>query len=70
MKTFVGLLLALLMGVGLAFFKPAQPVQVAAGANKPAFAASAVAAENLLDNPSIKSDDKIQPARKCGFCMG
>ena len=23
-----------------------------------------------LDNPDILSDDKIQPARKCGFCMG
>jgi len=23
-----------------------------------------------LDNPLVADDDKIMPARKCGFCMG
>jgi hypothetical protein len=23
-----------------------------------------------LDNPLVEEDDNIQPARKCGFCMG
>ena len=23
-----------------------------------------------LDNPAIAEDEKIEPARKCGFCMG
>ena len=26
--------------------------------------------DDALDNPNIIEDDKIQPARKCGFCMG
>ena len=64
MKSFAGLLLALLIGVAVAFIRPAQPVQVAASI--PAFVAKG---ENGLDNPSIKSDDNIHPARKCKFYL-
>jgi len=67
MKTFVGLLVALLLGVAVAFIKPAQPVQMAAD-NKPAFAAFDVG----LDNPNVASDPNIHPARKVrcvGVCL-
>ena len=26
--------------------------------------------DDALDNPNVADDDKIMPARKCGFCMG
>lgn len=26
--------------------------------------------DDELDNPNIAEDEKIEPARKCGFCMG
>jgi hypothetical protein len=58
MKTFAGLLLALLLGVAVAFIRPAQPVQVVDDV-KPAFTNTG------LDNPFIESDGNIHPARKC-----
>lgn len=61
MKPFVGLLLALLVGVSMAFLKPMKPVQVMDGPldgiEKTTFFG--------LDNPGVRSDDKISPARKC-----
>jgi len=54
--SFAILLFALLIGVALAFIRPAQPVQLAAA--KPVAGAG-------LDNPSITSDGNIHPARKC-----
>ena len=29
-----------------------------------------MALDDELDNPDIIEDDKIEPTRKCGFCMG
>lgn len=59
MKTLVGIVCALLLGVAVAFIKPAQPIQVVD--TKPAF----MQAEVGLDNPNIVSDEHITPARKC-----
>ena len=61
--TLVGLLLTLLLGVGIAFIRPTQPVQVGMVA-KPAFMTIGI---NGLDNDAIVADDSIQPARKCTF---
>ena len=33
-------------------------------------ARSPVCNDELLDNPAIKRDQSINPAPKCGFCMG
>ena len=43
------------------------------GASPPAVKAPAIFMElddAALDNPTIAEDEKIMPARKCGFCMG
>lgn len=72
---FLSLLLSLSMvGIAAAFFRPAEPHQVAGaevnanggvgGAVKPAFF------DEGLDNPNVQADDAIDAARKCGFCMG
>lgn len=52
--SFGSLLFALLIGVALAFIRPAQPVQV-----------DAVKTGFGLDNPAIATDGNIHPARKC-----
>jgi len=72
MKTFAGLVVVLLFGAAMAFFKPAEPIQVKnnnENAIKPTFL-SPGQVDDLLDNPNIVTDSKITPARKCGFCMG
>jgi hypothetical protein len=67
MKSYFGLLLALLIGVAIAFIQPARPVQL----GKPAFMESSNNDSNNnnkavgLDNPAIASDGNIHPARKC-----
>jgi hypothetical protein len=52
----VSLLVALLLGVAMAFIRPAQPTQI--GGAKPACVSG-------LDNPAIVADGNIHPARKC-----
>ena len=56
------LILALIATGASAFYKGAVPQQE--GPKIPA------AAEDLLDNPAVAADPNINPARKCGFCMG
>ena len=56
------LILALIATGASAFYKGAVPQQE--GPKIPA------AAEGLLDNPAVTADPNINPARKCGFCMG
>jgi hypothetical protein len=67
MKPFVGLLLALLVGVSMAFLKPMKPVQVMDGTLDGVESTTFFG----LDNPGVRSDDKITPARKCtlGACV-
>ncbi|KAL7557482.1 hypothetical protein ACA910_019330 [Epithemia clementina (nom. ined.)] len=63
-QSFLALAFLALLGVAFAFIQPAQPVQVAQPAEvafNPLFG---------LDNPAIQVDPNIQPARKCGFCIG
>eukprot|EP00984_Skeletonema_dohrnii_P037481 scaffold39574_cov216-Skeletonema_dohrnii-CCMP3373.AAC.7 len=55
-------ILALIATGASAFYKGAVPQQE--GPKIPA------AAAGLLDNPAVASDPNINPARKCGFCMG
>eukprot|EP00544_Gedaniella_sp_CCMP2646_P015146 CAMPEP_0202488704 /NCGR_PEP_ID=MMETSP1361-20130828/6665_1 /ASSEMBLY_ACC=CAM_ASM_000849 /TAXON_ID=210615 /ORGANISM="Staurosira complex sp., Strain CCMP2646" /LENGTH=62 /DNA_ID=CAMNT_0049118331 /DNA_START=12 /DNA_END=200 /DNA_ORIENTATION=- len=62
MKSFaLSLLLLALVGAAAAFFKPVEPFQVQA----PPMTRTAG-----LDNEAVPKDEKITPARKCGFCMG
>ena len=70
-------LLALLVGLiacASAFMvpfggQPAQAVQTCPAPVKTP--APMLLLEDLgLDNPAIAEDEKILPARKCGFCMG
>jgi hypothetical protein len=74
MKSLAALLtlLALFVGAAMAFIRPAQPVQMeaAAVAAPGGLAFVSTAADLLLDNPAIEADSNINPARKCGFCMG
>jgi hypothetical protein len=60
-----------ILGVAAAFFKAAEPHQVQPEMAN-AFTQSAVTTsfDDGLDNPNIASDMNIQPARKCGFCIG
>lgn len=58
MKSFAGILLALLLGAAFAFIRPAQPYQV----ENPS---AAFVVDNGLDNEAIPSDSSIHPARKC-----
>lgn len=69
MKGFAALLFALLLGVAVAFIRPAQPFQVR-DTTKPSFISTTSDNDDLLDNPAVVPDDQITPARKCGFCMG
>jgi hypothetical protein len=55
-QNLVSLLIALLLGVALAFIRPALPTQI--GGAKPTFVGG-------LDNPAIVADGNIHPARKC-----
>lgn len=57
--SFVVLLFAVLLGVGIALIRPAQPVQVGMKAS------FVVGNSNGLDNDAILVDSNIQPARKC-----
>ena len=75
MKSFAALLtlLALFVGAAMAFIRPAQPVQMEAAVAVAApggLAFVSTATDLLLDNPAIEADSSINPARKCGFCMG
>jgi hypothetical protein len=66
MKSFAALLMLALLGVAMAFIRPAQPIQMEAAAP----VGLAFVTADLLDNPAIEADSNIHPARKCGFCMG
>lgn len=77
MKLFLVTLVALLVSVAVAFWRPAVPHQVENVKPNFAFrggAESATSCSNnadyLLDNPEIEEDPNITPARKCGFCLG
>lgn len=58
-------LLALVLGVAMAWIRPAQPKQVEHSAT-PNFAKKT---STLLDNDDIPLDSGIHNSRKCGFCM-
>jgi hypothetical protein len=62
--TFTSILLALLLGVGIALIRPAQPVQNGMMAKK-SLGVFAGNSNNALDNENIMFDPNIQPARKC-----
>ena len=64
MKSFslASLVLAVLLGVAVAWIRPAQPVQVAQPGAVPAFLAG-----DGLDNPAVTADPNIHPARKCKY---
>jgi hypothetical protein len=65
--TFIGLLLTLLLGVGIAFIRPTQPVQIGM-VTKPTFMMPVMNNnDNVLDNNEIVVDMNIQPARKCKY---
>ena len=71
MKSIIALLVAFLACASawmLAARPPAQALQCPAPVQTPKFSMALEDAE--LDNPAIADDDKILPARKCGFCMG
>lgn len=69
-----------LFGIAAAFFRPAYPQQVPAAVEIPrgggaggGFLFETLKVEFVdegLDNPMIESDENIEAARKCGFCMG
>lgn len=60
--SFASLIFAVLLGVAVAFIRPAQPVQIAPEAAAPTFVMC-----DGLDNPSVTADPNIHPARKCEF---
>ena len=65
------LLLAALIGMAAAFFRPVAPYQVPAETKPAVFLPRGGASLDAgLDNPEIAEDQNITPARKCGFCMG
>eukprot|EP00977_Amphora_coffeiformis_P006065 scaffold1307_cov151-Amphora_coffeaeformis.AAC.14 len=59
-------LLALVIGVAMAWIRPAQPKQV----ETPAMPNFARKTSTLLDNDDIPLENGIHNSRKCGFCMG
>ena len=72
-KLLPSLLLALLVGMAAAFFRPMTPYQVVEAETKPALFMPRGGASKFdagLDNPEIPEDQNISPARKCGFCLG
>eukprot|EP00586_Coscinodiscus_wailesii_P021149 CAMPEP_0172498644 /NCGR_PEP_ID=MMETSP1066-20121228/115131_1 /TAXON_ID=671091 /ORGANISM="Coscinodiscus wailesii, Strain CCMP2513" /LENGTH=77 /DNA_ID=CAMNT_0013272005 /DNA_START=67 /DNA_END=300 /DNA_ORIENTATION=+ len=67
--------LVALGGFTAAFFRPAVPRQAKnvpfpRGDDKEPAKVKAAFVDLGLDNPLVESDDKINPSRKCGFCMG
>lgn len=62
-STFGSILLALLVGVAVAFIRPAHPFQVENPS--PSGIVSFKTIVDELDNSDIAADDKIHPARKC-----
>jgi len=71
------LLLATIVGITAAFFRPAQPHQAPAavmevprGGGFPFEAKPKPFIDEDLDNINIQADEAITAARKCGFCMG
>ena len=60
-------LLALVLGVAMAWIRPAQPKQVELPATMPNFARKTTS--TLLDNDDIPLENGIHNSRKCGFCM-
>jgi len=69
----LALVLAVVIGVSTAIYRPAVPYQVpAAEINPSVFVPRGGAAffDAGLDNDEIEADGNITPARKCGFCMG
>ena len=73
MRSILTLLFAIL-AVGSAWMFTARPAVQAPQCAAPAATQTPplfmVLEDDELDNPKIAADDKIQPARKCGFCMG
>ena len=76
MKQRLSLILSLIVvGFAAAFFRPAEPHQAPAAIEISRGGFIFEAKEGLfddegLDNPSVQADENINPARKCGFCMG
>ena len=77
MTKHLSLILSLIVvGFAAAFFRPAEPHQAAAAAievSRGGFlfeAKEGLFDDEGLDNPSVQADENINPARKCGFCMG
>jgi len=77
MKNLSILISLVIMGLAVALFSPAKPHQVKAVLDIPRAGALFGAKEQKtafvdsgLDNPNVQSDDNIEAARKCGFCMG
>ena len=73
MRSVLTLLFALL-AVGSAWMFTARPAVKAPQCPAPATVQTPAVFMELddsaLDNPLIAEDEKIIPARKCGFCMG
>lgn len=59
-------LLALVLGMAMAWIRPVQPKQVEQSVS--AFANIGTKAQ-LLDNDDIPLENGIHNSRKCGFCM-
>lgn len=76
MKQHLSLILSLIVvGFAAAFFRPAEPHQAPAAIeiSRGGFlfeAKQGLFDDEGLDNPSVQADENINPARKCGFCMG
>jgi len=76
MKSVVKIILSLaIISAATAFFRPAQPHQVpavihAARGGETMFDYNFALVDEGLDNPTVASDENIEAARKCGFCMG
>ena len=71
MKSIIAILVAFLACASawmIAARPPVQALQCPAPVQTPQVYMGLEDAE--LDNPAIANDDKILPARKCGFCMG
>ena len=72
------LLLAALVGIAAAFFRPAVPHQtksclsdnIGGGVETAKYGFKPSFVDAGLDNPLIENDDGIEASRKCGFCMG
>ena len=59
----VVVVLALFLGVAMAWIQPARPVQEQAVAQKNPFTQT-----DLLDNDSVVLDGNIHNSRKCKYC--